>query len=73
VAGTRWEVGGEFHLPADAPGPYHRWPEGAIWFALGRHALQALLARLGPRRLWLPDYFCHEVAERWAEVAAIEL
>jgi hypothetical protein len=66
-------VGGEFHLPAEAPGPHHRWPEGAVWFALGRHALLALLQRLGAPRLWLPDYFCHEVAERWADVADVQL
>jgi hypothetical protein len=73
VAAARWEVGGEFHLPVDAPGPYHRWPEGAVWFALGRHALQALLPRLGAPKLWLPDYFCHEVAEHWRELAEVQL
>jgi hypothetical protein len=73
LATARWEVGGEFHLPVDSPGPYHRWPEGAIWFALGRHALQALLRRLSASTLWLPDYFCHEVGQRWAEVADVEL
>ena len=73
VTVRHWEVGGEFHLPVDPPGPYHRWPEGAVWFALGRHALQALLQRIGTRRLWLPDYFCHEVARRWADVADVRL
>ena len=73
VTTPHWEVGGEFHLPVDSPGPYHRWPEGAVWFALGRHALQALLQRLGTRKLWLPDYFCHEVARHWAEVAGVQL
>ena len=42
VTGMRWEVGGEFNLPVDPPGPHHRWPEGAVWYGLGRHALQAL-------------------------------
>jgi hypothetical protein len=73
AAGTRWEVGGEFHLPVDTPGPHHRWPDGAVWFALGRHALQALLPRLDVPKLWLPDYFCHEVAEGWRELAEVEL
>jgi hypothetical protein len=68
-----WEVGGEFHLPVDPPGPYHRWPEGAVWYALGRHAVEALLRQLRPPRLWLPDYFCHEVAARWREAAVVEL
>jgi hypothetical protein len=68
-----WEVGGEFHLPVDPPGPYHRWPEGAVWYALGRHAVEALLREVRPPRLWLPDYFCHEVAARWREAAEVEL
>jgi hypothetical protein len=73
VTTERWEIGGEFHLPAEPPGPYHRWPDGAVWYALGRHALEALLAKLRPPRLWLPDYFCHEVASRWAEAAEVAL
>ena len=73
VTATRWEVGGEFHLPAEPPGPYHRWPEGPVWYALARHALEALLAKLRPPRLWLPDYFCHEVATRWSEAAEVVL
>jgi hypothetical protein len=73
VTGTRWEVGGEFHLPVEPPGPHHRWPEGAVWYALGRHALQALLQQLGSGKLWLPDYFCDDVARRWADLAEVEL
>jgi hypothetical protein len=68
-----WEVGGEFHLPVDPPGPYHRWPEGAVWYALGRHAVEALIRELRPPRLWLPDYFCHEVAARWQDAVEIQL
>src|ERR671925_188267 len=73
VATARWEMGGEFHLPVEPPGPFHRWPDGAVWFALGRHAVQALLQQLGSLRLWLPDYFCHEVAQSWAEVAEVRV
>ncbi|MGH3080754.1 MAG: hypothetical protein ACRDNH_06410 [Gaiellaceae bacterium] len=73
VTGTRWEVGGEFNLPVDPPGPLHRWPEGGVWYGLGRHALQALLRELGAARLWLPDYFCDEVARSWADLAGVEL
>jgi hypothetical protein len=73
VTETRWEIGGEFHLPVDSPGPYHRWPDGSVWYALGRHAVAALLERLGTRRLWLPDYFCHEVVRGWGEVAQVRL
>jgi hypothetical protein len=67
------EVGGEFHLPVDTPGPYHRWPENAVWYALGRHAVEVLISQLGSPRLWLPDYFCHEVAERWRRATQVEL
>ena len=70
---TRWEVGGEYHLPVDPPGPFHRWPDGAVWFALGRHAVQALKRRLGSQRLWVPDYFCHEVTRSWAELAEVRV
>lgn len=70
---TTWEIGGEFHLPVDPPGPYHRWPEGAVWYALGRHAVEALLRELRSPRIWVPDYFCHEVAARWREAARLEL
>jgi hypothetical protein len=73
VAVETREIGGEFHLPVDTPGPYHRWPEDTVWYALGRHAVEALLRQLGSRRLWLPDYFCHEVAGRWSEATQIEL
>jgi hypothetical protein len=72
VTATRWEIGGEFHLPVDPPGPYHRWPDGAVWYGLGRHALEALLRRLGTPKLWLPDYFCDEVTRSWASVTEIE-
>jgi len=73
MATTRSEIGGEFHLPVDPPGPYHRWPEGSVWFALGRHAVQALLRRLRARTLWLPDYFCHEAARSWRDAVEVEL
>jgi hypothetical protein len=57
----------------DPPGPYHRWPDDAVWYALGRHTVEALLRHLRSPRLWLPDYFCHEVAHHWREHAAVEL
>jgi hypothetical protein len=73
VTAARWEVGGDFHLPVEPPGPYHRWPDGAVWFALGRHAVEGLLRQLGSARLWLPDYFCHEVARSWAQIAEVRV
>lgn len=65
VTETTWEVGGEFHSPVETPRPFHPWPRPAVWYALGRHAVDGLIALLGVRTLWLPDYFCHEVAVGW--------
>jgi len=62
----RWEVGGEFHWCEWPQGPYIPWPEPAVWYALGRYAVAALLRMTRPRpRLWIPDYFCHDVVEHW--------
>ena len=65
VTETHWELGGEFHSPVEAPRPFHPWPRPAVWYALGRHAVEGLVELLRPRALWLPDYFCHEVAVGW--------
>jgi hypothetical protein len=65
VTETRWEVGGEFHSPVETQRPFHPWPRPAVWYALGRHAVEGLVAMLRARTLWLPDYFCHEVAVGW--------
>jgi hypothetical protein len=65
VTETHWEVGGEFHSPVETPRPFHPWPRPAVWHALGRHAVEALVEMLRPGTLWLPDYFCHEVAVGW--------
>jgi hypothetical protein len=67
VTETTWEVGGEFHSPVETPRPFHPWPRPAVWYALGRHAADALIESLRLRTLWLPDYFCHEVAVGWRE------
>jgi hypothetical protein len=63
----RWEVGGEFHWTGLPPAPFIPWPEAASWYLLGRHALVALLQSLppGPRRLWVPSYFCFDVSDYW--------
>jgi hypothetical protein len=69
TAAERWEVGSwPFQWIGLPSPPWAEWPKPAVWFALGRHALAALLATLkGPsRRLWLPDYFCEETVEHWA-------
>jgi hypothetical protein len=63
----RWELGSEFHWQGLPVGPFLAWPKPVVWYLLGRHALLALLKHLGgSRNLWLPSYFCHEVAQPWA-------
>lgn len=51
-------------LPSGARVP---WPEPVSWFLLGRHAVVALLGSLSQvsRRLWVPSYFCFDVADYW--------
>ena len=71
VTETTWEVGGEFHSPVETPRPFHPWPRPAVWYALGRHAVEALVALLRVRTLWLPDYFCHDVAIGWERLVAV--
>jgi hypothetical protein len=48
-------------------GPFIPWPAAASWYLLGRHALVGVLRLLprGSRRLWLPSYFCFDVADYW--------
>lgn len=72
VTETRWELGGEFHSPVETPRPFHPWPRPAVWYALGRHAVEDLVAMLRPRALWLPDYFCHEVAVGWERLVPVK-
>jgi hypothetical protein len=66
---AHWEVGSEFHwagLPAE---PYFPWPQPAVWFMLARHAVAALIQNTIRKNaadkptLWLPSYFCPEVAD----------
>ena len=71
VTETHWEVGGEFHSPVETPRPFHPWPRPAVWYALGRHAVEALVEIVRPKTLWLPDYFCHEVAVGWEQLVDV--
>jgi hypothetical protein len=69
----RWEAGGEFHWMGWPPAPYIPWPEPAAWYLLGRHALLALVQSLPPgsRRIWVPSYFCFDVAEYWCSFVEV--
>lgn len=63
----RWEVGSEFQWMGLPQAPFIRWPEPAIWYLLGRHAVVGLLRSLPSvtRHLWVPSYFCHDVSDYW--------
>jgi len=66
---NRWEQGSEFHWPsALSPAAASiSWPEAASFWGSGRDAFRALLLHgqqtRGWRRLWIPAYFCQEVAK----------
>lgn len=62
-----WEIGSEFHWMGLPSAPFVRLPEVASWYLLGRHAVIDLLKSLPaiPRTLWVPSYFCHDVADYW--------
>jgi hypothetical protein len=66
----RWEQGSDFHWPqlaAEEECGDHPWAgRPASFFGSGRDALRAMLGHgvveLGWKRLWIPSYFCQEVA-----------
>src|SRR5664279_5605429 len=71
---SRWELGSEFHWHGCLTAPLDPWPEPAVWYLLGRHALMALVKHLPrSRRVWLPNYFCQEVTRAWSAHAEIRL
>jgi len=76
-ARPRWSVGGDFPWAGAFPQPAVPWPRGPlVWMSAGRHAIP-LLQRVASKnaRLWLPLYFCGEVAKywkRWIEVCFYE-
>jgi len=65
----RWEYGSEFHWPAFSPVKYptkHPWESACIFYCAGRDAFQSIIThgsqKRGWKRLWIPSYFCQEVA-----------
>jgi hypothetical protein len=69
---TRWEVGSVFHWEELPACPALPWPEPVVWYMLARHAVLALLRRLGGvRALWLPSFFCHDITGTWSALAEI--
>ncbi len=71
---NRWELGSEFHWPGIPQGPFLKWPEPHIMFASGRASLLSIFQILQndfSKTLFVPDYFCQEVATWWVEQGII--
>jgi hypothetical protein len=60
-----WEVGSEFHWCDLPQPPFLPWPAEVRWYLLARHGIAALIQLHSAKKpaLWLPSYFCPEVAE----------
>ena len=60
------------HWETDFTAPLWPWPDPAVYYSICRHAIAALCAAQ-PRvaTLWLPSFFCPEVARSCAHVAEI--
>lgn len=66
------EIGSMLHWETDFSGPVWQWPQPAVYFSICRHAIAALCAAQPRRpRLWLPSFFCPEVARSCRSVADI--
>jgi hypothetical protein len=65
IRDDRWECGSEFHWCGLADPPFLPWPKDVRSYLLGRHAVAALIQMQSSHRrtLWLPSYFCPEVAD----------
>jgi hypothetical protein len=62
---VRWELGSEFHWAGLSEPPLLPWPQPAVWYMLARHSVAAVaqMESGNKQTLWLPSYFCPEVAE----------
>jgi hypothetical protein len=62
---SRWEIGSEFHWQGLPEPPFLTWSQPAVWYMLARHAVAALVQMKSGNEptLWLPSYFCPEVAD----------
>ena len=64
-----WEVGGFFEHRELPCGEIIPWPQPSVFFALARHVVPSILrANESIRRLWIPEYFCPDVARYWSEI-----
>lgn len=64
-----WEMGGFFEYCERHRGPSVPWPQPGVFFGLARGVIPGIL-RLNRsiRRVWIPEYFCPEVAQSWSRV-----
>lgn len=64
-----WEMGGFFEYREWQGGPNVPWPQPCVFFGLARSVVPGLL-RLNQsiRRVWIPEYFCPEVAQYWSRI-----
>jgi hypothetical protein len=69
---ARWEAGSMYHWEEDFAPPVWTLPHPAVYYMIGRHAVAALCAAQPARpTLWLPTFFCPEVARGCSSVAEI--
>lgn len=62
-----WEVGGFFEATEIPHGTIIPWPKPNVFLALARHVVPGILqVNRSIRRLWIPDYFCPDVARYWS-------
>jgi hypothetical protein len=63
------EIGSEFHWMTWPESGSMTWPEPKALYSLGRDAVhgawEILRASRDIQRLFVPDYFCHEVSRAW--------
>jgi hypothetical protein len=64
-ASLRWEMGSEFSWCGLPEPPFLSWPHEVRWHLLARHSVADVVLRHAHSQptLWLPSYFCSEVAE----------
>ena len=57
------EFGSDFHFidGYKGLGVFFQQHSDALFYATGRHALEALYKHERWKRIWIPDYFCYEV------------
>src|ERR1700681_4870169 len=64
-----WEVGGFFAAIEPSREERVAWPQPNVFFGLARHVVPGILrVNQSVRRLWIPSYFCPDVAGYWSSI-----